>query len=351
MNRNLPRLLAVLSAVLIAVPGAPVSAAAEPSSPALTWAVQPADNRGPDGRRWIERTLDPGQVVTEHLAVRNLSDRTAVFALKAADGYLTDRGRFNMLPSHQASIDGGTWIQVQPTVTVGPNETEVVQFTITVPRHATPGDHPAGIAATITSAGGSVAVESRVGFRVMMRVSGTITAALAVDGLTATYRPSWNPFAAGTVRVSYTTTNAGSVAVTGAGQVTTTELLGAIRHHTTTGARQLLPGGRQDVELHIDGVWALGTLRTTVDLTPAVLEGDQAGAELRSASATVTVWTLPWPQLILTAALAALALAVRALLRRRRQRLARLLALARDEGRAQAQQAALVGGPPEGPGR
>ena len=167
------------------MPVAPVGAAAEPSPPTLTWAVQPANQQGPDGRRWIELKLDPGQVVTEHLAVRNFSDRAVVFALKAADGYLTDKGRFNMLPSDRPSVDGGTWIAVQDKVTVGPKETKVVPFTLTVPRDARPGDHPAGIAATVTAAGGTVAVESRVGFRVMMRVSGTLTAALAINDLTA----------------------------------------------------------------------------------------------------------------------------------------------------------------------
>ncbi len=347
MNRTLPRLLAALAAVLAVVPGTPAAATAPPSTPSLTWAVQPADQQGPDGRRWIERTLDPGQVVTERLAVRNFSDRAAVFALKAADGYLTDKGRFTMLPSHQASVDGGTWVRVQPTVSVGPNETKVVPFTITVPAQATPGDHPAGIAATVTSAGGTVAVESRVGFRVMMRVSGTLTAALAVEGLTATYQPSWNPFSAGTMRVRYTTANDGSVAVTGTGRATTAELFGAIAHDTRTEISQLLPGGSREVELRIDGVWALGRLQTTVTLTPEVLAADQAGVQLRPASATVAGWTLPWPQLLLAAALLALGFTLRALNRRRRHQLARMLALARDEGRAQARQASLLGSPPD----
>ncbi|GAA4471277.1 hypothetical protein [Phytohabitans houttuyneae] len=345
MNRSLlPRLAAALAAVLVAVPLAPGVATAEPTpgTPAVTWAVQPADERGPDGRRWIERTLDPGQVVTERLAVRNFSDRPTVFALKAADGYLTDKGRFNMLPSNQKSVDGGTWIEVRDTVTVPAKGTAVVPFTITVPRDARPGDHPAGIAATVTATGGTVAVESRVGFRVMMRVSGTITASLAVDGLTTTYRRSWNPFSAGSVRVRYTATNDGSVGATGAATVTTGELFGAVEHRTGAEVAQSLPGGSREVDVTVDGVWALGPLRTTVVLTPAVLDGDTSGAQIRPAEATVTVWTLPGPQLVLLALLAALALTARAAVRRRRRRLAALLARARDEGRAEARESTLA---------
>jgi hypothetical protein len=336
MIRTLPRLLAVLTAALTAVPIAPAGATAEPTQPTLTWAVQPADQKGPDGRRWVEHTLDPGQVVTERLAVRNFSNRSTVFSLKAADGYLTDKGRFNMLPSSQKSVDGGTWISVREKVTVGAKGTAIVPFTITVPRDAKPGDHPAGIAATVTATGGTVAVESRVGFRVMMRVSGTITAALTVDDLNATYRQSWNPFSAGTIRVSYTTTNDGSVAVTGTGNVTTSGPFGLGKRGAPANVEQTLPGGSRKTDVRLAGVWGLGRLRTTVNVTPSLLAGDTSGAEIRPASTTVTVWTVPWPQLLLAASVVALLFALRTVNRRRRRRLARLLARARDEGRESA---------------
>ncbi|MBE1489393.1 hypothetical protein [Plantactinospora soyae] len=339
------RLLAVLAAVLVTVPIAPVGAVAEPTTPTLTWAVQPANQNGPDGRRWIEPTLDPGQVVTEHLAVRNFSDGIVVFSLKAADGYLTDKGRFNMLPSHQTSVDGGTWIKVQQKVTVGAKATKVVPFTITAPSGATPGDHPAGIAATVTSTGGTVAVESRVGFRVMTRVTGTVTAALAVSDLTATYRQSWNPFSPGTLRLRYGSTNAGNVAVTGTGQATVAGPFGLATRDARVEVAETLPDGGREVDTRVTGIWALGRLHTTVEVTPAVLGGGPAGVETRPGSAAVTVWALPWPQLALVTILVALVLAVRTVVRRRRQRLAKLLARARDEGREEGRESALVGSP------
>ncbi|WP_428964926.1 hypothetical protein [Micromonospora fluostatini] len=343
MTRTLPRLLAVLAVLLATVPSAPTAALAEPT---LTWAVQPADRDGPDGRRWIERTLDPGQVVTEHLAVRNFSDAAVVFSLKAADGYLTDRGRFTMLPSHQPSVAGGTWIEVRETVTVGARQTLVVPFTITVPPDATPGDHPAGIAATVTSSGGTVAVESRVGFRVMLRASGAITASLAVGDLDVTYRPSWNPFAAGTMRVRYTARNDGTVAATGRGRVTVSGPFGLARQDGVADVDQTLPRGSRAVDVRVPGVWAVGPLRAAVDVSPAVDGDAPAVADLRPSSATVTVWALPWPQLALAVGLAGLVLAYRSVVRRRRRRLARLLAEAREEGRAETRVSTLAGSPP-----
>ncbi|MBF9133757.1 hypothetical protein I0C86_33205 [Plantactinospora sp. S1510] len=331
----LRRTLTVFATVVLAVPVAPVMAAAEPEAPTVTWTVQPANPSGPDGRRWMELTLEPGQVVTEHLAVRNLGNSGVVFALKAADGYLTDKGRFNMLPSGQASVDGGTWIVVQEKVTVGPNETKVVPFTITVPAGATPGDHPAGIAATIISTGGTVNVESRVGFRVLMRASGTVRSSLAVDDLAVEYAPSWNPFSGGTIRVRYTVVNGGNVRATGTGRLAVSELFGLAGNDATVQVEELLPGGSRTFESRVGGVWALGRLRTTVALTPTPLGGNQAGAQIRPTRGTVTTWALPWAQLALLVLLGVLVLGLRTVVRRRRRRLARLLAQVREEGRAE----------------
>ncbi|WDZ83757.1 WxL protein peptidoglycan domain-containing protein [Micromonospora cathayae] len=344
-NRSWLRVFALLAAVLVGLPALPAGAVrAAPATPSVTWAVQPADRNGPDGRRWVERTLDPGQVVTEHLAVRNFSDAPVVFSLKAADGYLTDKGRFNMLPSHQKSVDGGTWITVQETVTVGPKSTRVVPFTITVPADATPGDHPAGIAATVTSTGGTVAVESRVGFRVLLRATGTVAAALTVTDLTATYRPTWNPFAAGTLQVRYTAVNDGGVAVTGTGRVTAAGLFGLGQRDVRADVEELLPGGRREGGARVGGVWGWGPVRTTVELTPAVRGGDPTGIEIRPGRTTVTVWAVPWAQLALLVLLAALVLAYRGVARRRRRRLALLLARARDEGRQEGREAVRTAG-------
>nr|WP_062337828.1 DUF916 domain-containing protein [Herbidospora sakaeratensis] len=321
------RFLAVLVAVLFTVPLTPAAAHAEPAT--LTWSVQPASAAGPDGRRWIELSLDPGQTVTEHLAVRNFSDGEAVFALKAADGYLTDKGRFNMLQSDQTSKDGGTWIDVQDEVKVGANATAVVPFTVTVPKDAAPGDHPAGIAATVTSASGTVAVESRVGFRVMMRATGTIRAEVGVTGLSAAYEQPWNPFSAGTVTVKYTATNKGNVAASGAGAVAVSDLTGLAGRDGRADVAEIFPGDSRTVETRIGGVWALGPMSANVTVTPSV----EGGVPM---SADVTLWTVPWPQLALIALVVALFFAYRAITRRRRRHLEDLLARARDEGRAEA---------------
>jgi hypothetical protein len=293
-------------------------AAAAPAT--VTWTVQPATAAGPDGRRWIERTLDPGQQVTEHLAVRNLGDATAVFTLSAADGYLTDKGRFNMLPADRKSVDSGTWITIPPTVTVRAGGTAVVPFTIDVPAEVTPGDHPAGIAASIAGTQGTVHVESRVGFRLMLRASGVLRPELTPGRIETTYERSWNPLRPGRLTVVHTVTNTGNVRVQARSRIT------AGTGAATADLGELLPTGARTNQTVVDGVWPLARIVTTVHLEPTV-PGDTEARP--AATATVTTWVVPWPQLL---ALAVVGLFLAAW-RLRRRRLAAMLARAREEGR------------------
>jgi hypothetical protein len=297
----------VIAAVLLAA--TPLHADAK-----VTWTVQPAD-----GSRWIERTLDPGQTVTEKMVVRNLGATDTVFALSAADGYLTDKGHFNMLASDQKSTDGGTWITVQSSVAVGAGKTQTVPFTITVPAGAAPGDHPAGIAASVLSRNGTVQVESRVGFRVMLRASGTVRSTLAAQHVTARYSHSWNPFRSGSVEVRYTLANTGNVRADARTSLSVSELFGIKHRDGGAAAGELLPGGARPAGGVVHGVWGLGPVHAKILLSPA----DPAGP------ADVTVWVVPWPQLLVVVLLVVLVLVLRA----RRRRFARLLADARQESR------------------
>lgn len=110
--------------------------------------------------------------------------------------------------------------------------------------------------------------------------------------------------------------------VTGTGRITTSGLFGLTERAAQGEIGQMLPRGGKVVDTRVGGVWAVGRLRTSVEVTP---DGG------RPASATVTLWALPWPQLALAAVLGALVIAFQRLNRLRRRRLAALLARARDE--------------------
>ncbi|MET2010671.1 DUF916 domain-containing protein [Microbacterium chocolatum] len=308
----------------------------------ITWSVTPADESGPDRRGVIEQELDPGASAEDFFAVRNSSRVPVTFTLSAADGFYNDNGRFNMLPSDQESVDAGTWIDLPETVTVEPNGTVVVPFTTTVPEDAIPGDHVAGVAASVLSvgtdeSGSQVGVESRVGFRVLTRVSGDIVASAEVGGVVTDYTLAWNPIRPGEMTASFDVTNTGNANVIVAGEVGAGT--GVVVIGEEDGARQtLLPGETRRVEVLVPGVWPTFYVPVEITLVPEGFDlgGDAVPVEPITASATA--WAIPVPQLLI---LFGLALIIGALFwgrRRSQNRMAAAIAAAREEGRAAAAQ-------------
>ncbi|MHA7134036.1 WxL protein peptidoglycan domain-containing protein [Oerskovia turbata] len=350
--------LAALTLALVAT-GA-VAQAGEQDPQGITFSVTTASAEGPDKRRIFDFDAEPGARIQDQVAVSNHSAVPVTFAMVANDGIFTPMGKFDIRTSDQEPQDSGGWFEVQPTVDVPAGETVVVPFTITVPEHATPGDHPAGIVATVTTAssaaGPGVGVESRVGVRVNLRVPGEVVPSLAVDGVSAAYTPSWNPFAPGDVRVSYEVTNDGNLRV-GADQ--SISAAGPFGVGDTTvergveGVEELIPGTSRTTALTIAGIWPLGPVTTEVVVTPVPVQTDEASAaapsvpaaDLTPVTVTVTTWAIPWVHLLLLAAAALVVIGLRDNRKRRKARLETLLAKARAEGRAAAAGAPAPGAP------
>lgn len=329
----------LLRALLALAVGAIALSAAPPAlaDDRISWAVSPATDGAPDKRSWVELDLDPGATADEQAAVRNLSDQTVTFRIDAADGYFTDTGRFNMLPSDQESVDAGTWISAPETVTVEPGGTGIVPFTVTVPENAEPGDHAAGLAASLVSVGtevggSSVGVESRIGFRVMTRVTGDVAPAVAVENLSSDYELSWNPFQPGSLTVDAEIVNTGNVRLvldgTASAQGASAPLVA-----DDTAQQELLPGDRRAVSVTLDGVWPLFAVGTDVTAAPTVVapEGFDS-VEIAPVTESTTAAAVPLPQLLVLLGVALILVALLAGRSRSRRRVAALVQQAKEEG-------------------
>jgi hypothetical protein len=319
----------------------------------VTWSVGPAGVDGPDGRARVELDADPGESIAEHLYVRNLSSIDVVFDLSAQDGYLTAQGRFNMLPSDAESVGSGTWIELPDQVTVTAGSTSVVPYTIGIPANATPGDHIAGIAASVFSradgSGPGLSVESRVGFRVTTRVSGEIKPRLDVTSTAITYDTAWNPFAPGSIDVEYTAANTGNVRLETTGTVSASGSAGTAP--APSEPAEIFPGDERTFTARIGQVWPLGFAIVTIELRPQVSDSATGAppADVERSRTEVLVWTIPWSQLLLSGAVGLLLFALLLRRRRRRSEVARMLEEARREGARSAVEAARTGPPPASP--
>lgn len=343
MTRSLPRtaktLLTMLALSVILSTWAGAAHAAGDGDGDVTWMVRPSDGTGEDGRSWIELELDPGDTVQEHLLVRNLSSSTVTFGLSAADGYFTDTGRFNMLTSDEPSVDAGTWIDIPQSVEVASGSDAIVAFTVTVPENATPGDHPAGVAAGIRSGGDEqVGVESRVGFRVMTRVSGELAPSVAPQ-VSGGYTGSWNPFEPGRIDIDYAVENTGNTRLAALPEVSVSALFGLVSYEIAAEAIvEMAPGDSRTASVSAP-VWPWGVYAATVTTPVTVVGEDGRGGDApASQSATTVIAAVPVAQLIALA----LVIGVGVLLWRGRRRRDRAIEERIERARREGHDAALV---------
>ena len=336
MTRSLSTLLSIVL-VFLAIAATPTLAAgAEQDDNAITWMVRPSDGVGEDGRSWVELELDPGETVQEHLLVRNLSASAVTFSLTAADGYFTETGRFNMLTADKESVDAGTWIEIQDDVEVPAGADVIVPFTITVPGNATPGDHPAGVAAAIRSGGTEeVGIESRVGFRVMTRVTGELAPSAAAT-VAGEYSGSLNPFDAGRIDVDYSVENTGNTRLSILPQVEVSTLFGLVSY-TATGEEivEIAPGESRAAEISFPSAWPLFVYSADVTAVAEPVSEDLAARGIEPASAHALVVAIPWPQLVSIAVAALLLWLLWRDRRRRDRKVAELVAQARRDALAE----------------
>lgn len=324
--------LAVLPAVGVALLVAALVtsvAFATPSVADTTWSVVPANAEGPDGRSVIDLELAGGQQVVEHVAVINRSTQPVDFAIDANDGYLTSKGHFDMRPSDAKPTDGGSWIAVPEKVTIAAGATSVVPVTVSIPQNATPGDHPAGVTASLETVSGQVRVQNRVGVRLNIRVTGDYVAKVAVTDVQAQYTGSWNPFAAGSVEVTYTVANVGNVRLVTDNRVLTSTLVGenTWSDPSAAKARELMPGGSRTFVARVPGAWPLGPIGTTVTAIPSPAGKPIPGVTAQRMAIDTTVWALPWPQLALLVLLILAPFAIRLVAHSRRKRIEKLIRL------------------------
>lgn len=324
-----------------------VGAAALPASAALptatdtdgagggtTWALEPADEDGADGRVSLRHEIEDGASVSDFVVVTNFSAHDATFAVYASDGLVDDDGNFDLLPAETPPQDGGSWVEIGEADGATPRDgggivleapassSTVVPVEITVPSGATPGDHPAGVVAELVQGGDtSLQVSSRVGVRLHLRVAGEVVAEITPE-VEATYSPSWNPFAPGTVTVDYTLENTGNIRVGTDVDATVSGLFGIGGGDLSAEHREVLPGQSASGTGEIE-VWPLFLGRGEVLATPLGVGEDEVPAVLQPGTVEFRVWTVPWSQLVLLALLVATPVLV---VRARRRSAARIQA-------------------------
>lgn len=279
---------------------------ASPDSAAVTWGIQPVPAANGVTRQALVYDVAPGASISDHVRILNHGAEPLTLSVSAHDAYNTADGGFDVLGSESRSIDLGSWLELETATVTVPGRGHVdVGITLAVPSNASPGDHSAGIVAsmstTVTDDGGrDVVVDHRVGVRVHARVAGPERPELVVTSLSARYSATGPVGLAGRMVVDYTVHNAGNLRVAADQRLVVAGPFGMGRRAITIDALpELLPGSTFEGTAVIDGVRPF--LRSTVDLeldwrAAATSTGPPAsGVVVSSASA----WTVPVVVLVL----------------------------------------------------
>lgn len=252
----------------------------------VTWSVEPLPT--PDGqRRTFEYAVDPGTQIVDSVVITNLGETSAEFLIYATDAINEpDTGAFGLLERDAEPTDVGGWITLaSETLTIEPGQQATVPFNLLVPSDAAPGEHVAGIVASVLTIGenedgSEVTLEQRVGARVYLNVSGAATAGVEIRGITSSYTPELNPFAPGTVSVSFDVANTGNQRLDAVPTLSITGPFGIpLGEFNPEAVTELLPRQSVRVTADVPAIAALALVFTTVTVVPGPVGSAAEAAE------------------------------------------------------------------------
>jgi hypothetical protein len=294
------KLYVLLLGLLLAWQAAPAHAADNGS-----WSVYPVASQVA-ARPYFYLSADPGQTLTDKVAVQNKTGEPLTFRLYAADAYNTARdGGFAVRSPAERMRGVGAWAKpAKSRVTVPGHRTVTVPFTLRVPQGAEPGDHPGAIVALdmgvsplersrewgrVDAGSGALAlgVQQAVGARVYLRVGGPTLPALAVEHVHISHHQPLVPgLGASTATVSYTLHNTGNVTLDPKVELRARGLFGRtlLDRTLTRVPSQLLP----DQRVRLTETWSGAPQLDRADVTLT------ASAPGTRQSASASFLALPW---------------------------------------------------------
>ncbi len=245
----------------------------------VTWSVEPSPTTT-GVRDHFEYKVDPGTEIRDSFVIKNLGKTSADFLVYATDAINDpESGAFGLLKREEKAVDLGSWITTATAkITLEPGTQAEVPFDVLVPSDATPGDHSAGVIASVVtkgeSNGAAVQLEQRVASRVYMRVSGQLASGVVVSGATSGFTAQLNPFAPGNIGVSYNVKNTGNVRIDLAQKIEITGPFGIpLGVYTPKPLAAFIPGQTVRLTADVPSIAAALLAWSNITVTPGEVGG------------------------------------------------------------------------------
>ncbi|WP_159806840.1 WxL protein peptidoglycan domain-containing protein [Cellulomonas citrea] len=323
----LARLVGTAVATLLVMSGAgtalATSAAADEGD--VAWSVRTVSSPLGSNRTSYSYNVDPGGHVDDAMVVTNHGTAPLDLAVYAADGFTADTGTLDLVTQGTTSTGIGAWVRTATaTVTVQPDASVEVPFTLDVPAGATPGDYAGGVITSLTQpdAAAGITVDRRLGIKIALRVGGALTPGMAVQDVHLSYAGSTNPFASGDATLTYTIRNTGNSLLSAQQAATVTGPFGwwPTAAPPLDAAPQLLPGESWTVTVPVHGVLPSFRIAATATLVPVVTDASGSTSTLTPVAATAHTWAVPWTAVALLLLLVGAGVGAPVVLRRVRTR-------------------------------
>ncbi len=238
----------------------------------------------------LEIEVQPGQVVTKEIKVRNESKIDKYINTSVRDFIVTDTlGTPIQLEDVDQSDNrwaASSWIQVSPTnLKLRPGETQNLMLTVITPDDATPGGHYAMVIhapnnETVLNESGAL-VQANVGTLVYLNVPGAIKQNAKIKSFSA---PSFSEY--GPINFNTTITNLSDIHISPASSIQVTNLLGIKTASIYLQPGNIFPYTSRNFTAALNRKWLLGRYKAQLN--------SAYGTNGNLLTSTIFFWVIPW---------------------------------------------------------
>lgn len=261
----------------------------------------------------LEITINPGEVITKEIKVRNETQTERFLTTDTRDFIVSDNNGTPVQIDSNLSSDNrwaaSGWIQVSPSqFKLKAGETKSLIVTIMAPANAIPGGHYAMILhspkdeSSLSNTGSSI--QANVGTLAYITVPGDIKQDAKVKSFTGPAFAEYGP-----IDFKATIQNLSDIHITPSGAVIVTNMFGGRTAKLNLTETNIFPGTSRDFQNQLDKKWLFGRYKAQLNAAYGTAGG--------VAAATLFFWVIPWRFILLSVTTIALIVVIVLLLKKK----------------------------------